>query len=208
MPAAACQWCLENEKELYWCSKCKASSYCSRDCQVNHWNNGHKEACKTLRKKIAKATAGNEEIQSFVQVFKEWRDQFSEMLPIILTKKLGEKYCYTVQRPSKVVKIVLSYDASTRLFRVQDISVVDFSTMDLESLDPTVQQIHSSILQSFETHNQRHPSHPAGFAWVQCNGAVAVMPAILDKKLKQQVGKLASDNDEGILIQMMEALRV
>jgi MYND finger/Sel1 repeat len=32
------------------CSKCKSVKYCSRECQVEHWKNGHKSQCKTLEK--------------------------------------------------------------------------------------------------------------------------------------------------------------
>ena len=32
------------------CSKCKAVSYCSKECQSEHWYGGHKEECKRIRK--------------------------------------------------------------------------------------------------------------------------------------------------------------
>lgn len=31
------------------CTKCKAVIYCNSDCQMSHWNNGHKEECKSLK---------------------------------------------------------------------------------------------------------------------------------------------------------------
>jgi len=31
------------------CAACKTVSYCGRECQVAHWNNGHKAECKTLK---------------------------------------------------------------------------------------------------------------------------------------------------------------
>lgn len=40
---------LENNEigEFKNCSRCKATCYCSKDCQIAHWRNGHKQECKT-----------------------------------------------------------------------------------------------------------------------------------------------------------------
>lgn len=41
--------CCKNERPghtLLWCSRCKVTPYCNKECQVLHWNNGHKEECK------------------------------------------------------------------------------------------------------------------------------------------------------------------
>ncbi|KAK8800757.1 hypothetical protein WA158_000082 [Blastocystis sp. Blastoise] len=31
------------------CSRCKKAIYCSKECQVAHWKNGHKQACKPVQ---------------------------------------------------------------------------------------------------------------------------------------------------------------
>lgn len=36
----------QSDKELKACARCKAFSYCSKECQVVHWKNGHKKDCK------------------------------------------------------------------------------------------------------------------------------------------------------------------
>lgn len=36
---------IKNGPKLKQCNRCKAAFYCSRDCQVNDWKAGHKEAC-------------------------------------------------------------------------------------------------------------------------------------------------------------------
>lgn len=42
-----CANCGSREKtNLMICSRCKAFSYCSKQCQVKHWKNGHKKDCK------------------------------------------------------------------------------------------------------------------------------------------------------------------
>ncbi|EGC33255.1 hypothetical protein DICPUDRAFT_154698 [Dictyostelium purpureum] len=43
---------IDNTKtKLLLCSACGTASYCSRDCQVEHWSNGHKEKCIKIRQK-------------------------------------------------------------------------------------------------------------------------------------------------------------
>lgn len=36
----------DQELELLRCSKCKTARYCSKDCQRQHWRDGHREECK------------------------------------------------------------------------------------------------------------------------------------------------------------------
>merc|ERR1712034_232970 len=39
---------VENSKSFKSCGKCLQLFYCSRDCQISHWHNGHKRECKKL----------------------------------------------------------------------------------------------------------------------------------------------------------------
>mmetsp|Transcript_15353 Transcript_15353/g.23012 ORF Transcript_15353/g.23012 Transcript_15353/m.23012 type:complete len:458 (-) Transcript_15353:127-1500(-) len=48
--ATLCNQC-GNPNELKACSRCHSAFYCSRECQVLHWNSGHKKKCK--KEKIA-----------------------------------------------------------------------------------------------------------------------------------------------------------
>ena len=41
-----CALCKRQRKHLKRCTKCKWASYCGRECQLNHWNQGHKTECK------------------------------------------------------------------------------------------------------------------------------------------------------------------
>eukprot|EP00555_Chaetoceros_dichaeta_P011468 CAMPEP_0198262182 /NCGR_PEP_ID=MMETSP1447-20131203/10742_1 /TAXON_ID=420782 /ORGANISM="Chaetoceros dichaeta, Strain CCMP1751" /LENGTH=367 /DNA_ID=CAMNT_0043950337 /DNA_START=3 /DNA_END=1103 /DNA_ORIENTATION=- len=41
------------ECDLQLCAKCKTARYCSRDCQVSAWKNGHKLKCNALRSRYA-----------------------------------------------------------------------------------------------------------------------------------------------------------
>ena len=36
---------MSSSSKLRTCSRCKKVSYCSRDCQAAHWNEGHRAAC-------------------------------------------------------------------------------------------------------------------------------------------------------------------
>mmetsp|Transcript_18951 Transcript_18951/g.31890 ORF Transcript_18951/g.31890 Transcript_18951/m.31890 type:complete len:625 (-) Transcript_18951:1419-3293(-) len=49
-----CWQCKQNKDNisLQVCGKCNVASYCSRDCQVEAWKQGHKTACKNLRSKF------------------------------------------------------------------------------------------------------------------------------------------------------------
>lgn len=38
------------------CSRCKAVKYCSRECQVAHWSDGHKQECQESKKQSANTT--------------------------------------------------------------------------------------------------------------------------------------------------------
>jgi hypothetical protein len=45
----ACSGCGQPAWQLRKCSRCKAVSYCSRECQLKHWKEGgHKKACPQL----------------------------------------------------------------------------------------------------------------------------------------------------------------
>ncbi len=36
------------------CSKCYEAAYCSKECQIQHWRNGHKNECQKVHKKVSK----------------------------------------------------------------------------------------------------------------------------------------------------------
>lgn len=44
----------ENSKK---CGACKSAYYCNKECQVNHWRNGHKEVCQSILKETAEVKA-------------------------------------------------------------------------------------------------------------------------------------------------------
>jgi hypothetical protein len=43
--ALACSQCGKPDATKV-CSRCKAARYCSKECQVRHWGEGHKLACQ------------------------------------------------------------------------------------------------------------------------------------------------------------------
>jgi hypothetical protein len=43
-----CSYCTAPSDKLNYCSKCKIMRYCSKECQVSDWKNGHKALCKEL----------------------------------------------------------------------------------------------------------------------------------------------------------------
>ena len=45
----SCCGCGEVAENVFQCSRCKASKYCSRKCQVDHWSH-HKVLCSSIRK--------------------------------------------------------------------------------------------------------------------------------------------------------------
>ena len=40
-----CVWCLEHSARCRKCSRCRGPWYCSPDCQLSHWEAGHREEC-------------------------------------------------------------------------------------------------------------------------------------------------------------------
>ena len=40
----------EDETTIQQCARCKGPSYCSRQCQEEHWHNLHKQHCKYMAK--------------------------------------------------------------------------------------------------------------------------------------------------------------
>ena len=47
-----CAWC-ESENPRYQCTGCKRYSYCSKACQIVHYNRGHKNECESIRCALA-----------------------------------------------------------------------------------------------------------------------------------------------------------
>lgn len=45
--AFECSYCSRRSRDLLRYSRCKEVNYCSKDCQKGHWEEGHKEHCKT-----------------------------------------------------------------------------------------------------------------------------------------------------------------
>lgn len=46
MAGLNCVVCHKPTKTTRRCSRCKSMNYCSRECQVQHWNDGHKFECR------------------------------------------------------------------------------------------------------------------------------------------------------------------
>ena len=44
------------------CTRCQEARYCSRQCQVDHWEQ-HKKACRRLRKQAEAAAAGGRTVE-------------------------------------------------------------------------------------------------------------------------------------------------
>jgi len=59
---AACGTHETTRRPLKNCQQCHTTHYCNRDCQMKHWNEGHKRQCKQLRKENEKeqVAAGGE----------------------------------------------------------------------------------------------------------------------------------------------------
>lgn len=49
--------------ELKTCAKCKSAFYCDKDCQTNHWHNGHKAICLGFQAQEARLTKRLEEME-------------------------------------------------------------------------------------------------------------------------------------------------
>jgi hypothetical protein len=47
------------EEKLSICSRCKSRTYCSKECQVNHWKSVHKNECKGLSQQRESRLAQN-----------------------------------------------------------------------------------------------------------------------------------------------------
>lgn len=45
----SCKKCETKGKEMFLCSRCLYTSYCSKDCQRDDWKS-HKMSCKTTKK--------------------------------------------------------------------------------------------------------------------------------------------------------------
>eukprot|EP00548_Thalassiothrix_antarctica_P009118 CAMPEP_0194157676 /NCGR_PEP_ID=MMETSP0152-20130528/72882_1 /TAXON_ID=1049557 /ORGANISM="Thalassiothrix antarctica, Strain L6-D1" /LENGTH=380 /DNA_ID=CAMNT_0038866255 /DNA_START=77 /DNA_END=1219 /DNA_ORIENTATION=+ len=205
---ASCQWCLKNDTKLFRCGSCKAQSYCSKECQIKHWKSGHKEECKKYLDNLANAISSfpsdqpAEEFKAFTRVFKVWRERVTSVLPFLLVMKLSAEYCFTVQSPSKLVHITLSFNANSHSFKVLNFLPVDLNVMS--SLPPgNFRESLGIIRQRFETHIQRHPSKALNFAMVLCNDVSACMPVLMNEEMlkNKDLGVQYSDKN---IVKFME----
>lgn len=53
------------------CTGCRTALYCSTECQLVHWRNGHKQACKKLKKH--NANVGDLVGTFFLEDFEKWQ---------------------------------------------------------------------------------------------------------------------------------------
>jgi TPR repeat protein len=51
---AACGTPKTTKRPLHACSQCHNTHYCNRECQMNHWKEGHKRKCNQLQKQHQK----------------------------------------------------------------------------------------------------------------------------------------------------------
>lgn len=51
-----CSTCFKQNYDVRECSRCKAVAYCSKKCQTNDWQAGHKKECKKLAIQNKKCT--------------------------------------------------------------------------------------------------------------------------------------------------------
>jgi hypothetical protein len=56
-----CSFCNEHYKRtaLRKCAQCLGVLYCSRECQVKHWKDGHKQHCKEIAAAMEALKAGH-----------------------------------------------------------------------------------------------------------------------------------------------------
>lgn len=56
-----CVACHATSDSVQACSNCHKAYYCSKECQIKHWREGHKDICKKGSKlpKVCKATMGD-----------------------------------------------------------------------------------------------------------------------------------------------------
>lgn len=120
------------------CSRCKAVKYCSRDCQVAHWTDGHKQVCQQSEKQSASTTTKLDGVacskSSEIPVIKE--DSLSknatsgeargvERLPAATSKSLRTLDSITFDRslpnPSR---ILFPYEQFIELFRWNSLKLV------------------------------------------------------------------------------------
>lgn len=55
----SCENVESHPREFKVCSLCEIVKYCSRECQIQHWKDGHKKISKKIRKKKKKEKMKN-----------------------------------------------------------------------------------------------------------------------------------------------------
>lgn len=196
-----CQWCLKGEVKLFTCSRCKNASYCSKECQAQHWKSGHKQDCKKHVEAITNARSrlpeneSPEEFEAFCRVYKAWRDRVTLILPSLLLLKLGPEYCFSVHPPTKVVIVNLTFNANNHAFKVKGFAVAGLDLLP---------QVAPSIRQSYESAIQRHPSKRFHFVLTHCNKSMASMPVIVENDAVYRAQYSKHSNEEKIIKFMEE----
>ncbi|GFH59464.1 hypothetical protein CTEN210_15940 [Chaetoceros tenuissimus] len=145
-----CEHCLKNCEELGYklrvCSKCDLSRYCSRECQVAHWQS-HKETCKAVvanREEVAKdLTPAEARIWNLLE--RQWRFKndlvLSDLVLFALRKEDIEE-----QPPTKIAHIQVEFNYNLQTFLLAE---------DPKTL-PTSYFHHERILEMYQEVDNRN----------------------------------------------------
>jgi len=111
--ASRCANCDKTGK-LLECSLCFSVAYCSKECQVSHWNSKHKKECKRLRKQSEVVLGGPKTVGSDQEIFSmssKGHHTMNAYSPPKGLKNAGERFWIKVQSNGIQAALVI-YDKS------------------------------------------------------------------------------------------------
>jgi len=106
---------------LLTCSACQQVDYCSKDCQIAHWKEGHKNLCK---QNVRTKQLMDESISPiFTKAFEQWRSVASYFMIPVVYHLIREKYqSAPFQRDSEIQFVTifeLEYNENSISFKVK-----------------------------------------------------------------------------------------
>ncbi|KAJ3333928.1 putative ATP-dependent RNA helicase dhr2 [Blyttiomyces sp. JEL0837] len=172
--ASTCQGCTKSQSEFSSkfkvCSACRSVSYCSSQCQKQHWRT-HKALCKEFQQQKEKLEALDEAGESFQRQFKLWRKTATAYITNLAIAALPAD---VTNDHDEFLVIFLNFNENSQRFEIHEAPVLKLANME-EPMRTQIAAAKASVDVKMAEQEQGCPIFQTVVP-VVCKNTMAMMP--------------------------------